>query len=208
MMRAAVFAIGLWLLAGVAAAQPFSGHSSTASGSTAALAAQYPISAYGAKSNEAQGVDGTVSAGSSAFCSSSTTFTAADVGKSFALNASGAAGVDQSGTISAFVSAHCVTLSFSAVLATPYVGASKAAVATSQSGGGSYAPGDTLTASGGTGVVTAPVFTITHTQVASAAVNAGGTPAGRAALLRTARSLVPIRRDRLPSPRQQPRHVR
>lgn len=46
-------------------------------------------------------------------------------------------------------------------------------VATAQAGGGSYAPGNTITLTGGT-FTSAAVLTVTHTQVHSATVAAGG----------------------------------
>lgn len=49
-----------------------------------------------------------------------------------------------------------------------------AGVVTSQSGIGSYVPGNTITLTGGT-FTTAAVLTVTHTQVSSATVSAGGT---------------------------------
>jgi hypothetical protein len=50
---------------------------------------------------------------------------------------------------------------------------STVAIATAQSGAGSYAPANVLTATGGTG--TEPTFTVVTTKVVSATVNAGGT---------------------------------
>ena len=74
---------------------------------------------YSAQGNTIGYQDGALTG--SALTSSSATFTAADVGKYIVVHGSGTGGVPQSGTISAFVSAQAVTLSFSAV--TPVTGA-------------------------------------------------------------------------------------
>lgn len=129
---------------------------------------------YSAKGDTTGSTDGTIAAGSNAFLSNAATFTSADVGKSIILHGSGASGAPQQGTITGFTDAHHVTVSFTSTFATPWSGAWAASVATAQSGAGSYAPSDTLTVSGGTGVVTAPVFSIATTKVASATVNAAG----------------------------------
>lgn len=135
----------------------------------------FNVADYGAKSNEVRAVDGTITGGANSFCSPSTTFSQADVGKTIILVASGTALADQSGTIASFVSQHCVTTSFNAVQTTPWQGLlAVQSIGTSQSGSGSYAPLDTLTVVGGTSVTTAAVVTIYTTQLVSATVNAVG----------------------------------
>lgn len=130
---------------------------------------------YGAVGNAVNLTDATISASGTTLTSNSATFTTGDVGKYIWLAGSGTSGALQEGTITGFNAAHSVAVSFTAVNATPWSEATAALVATVQSGAGSYAPNDTLTVSGGAGVITAPVFTISTTQVASATVNAGGT---------------------------------
>ena len=118
--------------------------------------------------------DGTVAASSTAFSSASATFTKADIGKKIYVQYAGSAGALLSTTIAGFVDSHDVTLTAAATVATPSVLVKSAAVATSQSGAGSYAPADTVTVSGGTTVTTASVFTVSTTQLASATVNNAG----------------------------------
>jgi hypothetical protein len=115
--------------------------------------------------------DAVMTSSSAALASASATFTAADVGKRVLVQGAGAAGVPLSTTIAAYVDAHDVTLT-DAASTTPQPGALSAVPATTQSGAGSYAPGDTLTCSGGTG--TACVLGIFATQLTSAARNADG----------------------------------
>lgn len=119
------------------------------------------------------GPNGTISASSNAFtATTSTTFTASDVGKSITIDGAGAGAGPLATTIASVTGAHSVTLSANATTATPLFQLAGCPVTTDQSGGGSYAPSDTITLSGGTG--TAAVCTVQATQVHSASVNAGG----------------------------------
>jgi len=128
----------------------------------------------GAKGDTVSFSDGTIAAGSNTLTSSSRSCNGAiDPGKQFMLHGSGASGAPQSGTI-ASCSGPSFVLSFSAVNATPWSGTWSATVATPQSGAGSYAPGDTLTTTGGSGVIANGVFTVLTTQIVSASVNSGG----------------------------------
>jgi hypothetical protein len=127
---------------------------------------------YGGVGDGLGAVDGTVGAGSTAFSSASMTFTAADVGKTIILDGAGAAGAPLVTTIAAVTGANSVTLAAPAVTALPYRFATGCAPSVAQSGAGSYAPGDTVTISGGTG--TAAVCTIRTTKIVTAAINAAG----------------------------------
>jgi hypothetical protein len=114
----------------------------------------------GAKGDTVSFTDGTIAAGSNTLSSVSRACNSAlDPGKPFMLHGSGASGAPQSGTIVSCSGASFV-LSFTAVNATPWSGAWSATVATAQSGAGSYAPGDSLTTAGGSGVIVNGAFTI------------------------------------------------
>lgn len=129
---------------------------------------------YNAKADTVFKTDGTVAASSAAFSSASSTFTASDVGKLISIPYVGSmAGATLNTTIATFVDANDITLTAPATLGTTSKIIPAAIVATSQSGGGSYAPGDTLTVSGGTST-TAATFSVTNTLLASASVNAAG----------------------------------
>lgn len=128
---------------------------------------------FGAKADGQGYTDGTVSASSTAFSSALATFTAADVGKTIAIDGAGAAGSYLSTTIAGFVDAHDITLAAPASTATPYFFVTSAAPSTAQSGAGSYAPADTVTLTGGT-AATQAVLTVTATQFVSATANAAG----------------------------------
>lgn len=139
----------------------------------------------GAKGDTVQYLDGIMTAGGNTITSASANCKKADIGKQVMMHGSGTlssfTGAPQQGTITACVG-NAFQTSFSAVLATPWYGAWSGALkappggtaGTPQSGAGSYAPNDTITISGGTGIVTSPVFTIATTQVVSATVAAGG----------------------------------
>jgi hypothetical protein len=75
---------------------------------------------FGAKGDALGQLDGTMSVGSNVFTSSLATFTAADVGKSIIVTGSGPSNTPRQGTITGYTSAHSITLSFSAAVATPW----------------------------------------------------------------------------------------
>ena len=129
---------------------------------------------YLAQGDVASFTTSTAAAGSCALYVPGAGFTAAAAGKTFVLHGAGPSAAPLTGTIAAFTDATHVTLSACPTNALPWSGAWAATVATPQSGAGSYAIGDTLTMAGGTGVVTAPSFTVASLQAASAAVAAGG----------------------------------
>jgi hypothetical protein len=128
---------------------------------------------YNATGNMLAFNDGAIAAGSNVLSSASHSCVSADVGKQIILHGSGASGLPQQGIVSS-CSGASFALSFSATLATPWIGAWSAIVATPQSGLGSYAPNDTLTCAGGSGVVANCVFTVSSTQVQSATVASAG----------------------------------
>lgn len=182
-------ALGLSLGAGVAHAQsrqatlsPTGNGSSLtalATGGTTArtmadrFAERVNVKDYGA-TGATQGYSGAViSIGSQSLNCAACNFTSANVGNAVNLTGSGTSGATQSGTITAVADSHDVTVSFAAVQATPFVGLINASVATTQSGAGSYAPGDLLTVVGGSPTVAA-TFQVMTTTVASAAQNSNG----------------------------------
>lgn len=116
--------------------------------------------------------DGSIAASSSSFTSTAITFKASDVGKYIVIAGAGAAGAPLATTITA-VSGHTATLAATATTAVPNLSLEDTAVATAQSGAGSYAVGDTITLAGGTHT-TAAITTIDLTKVVSATVAAGG----------------------------------
>lgn len=92
---------------------------STTARTTAARAAQQLNVKDGCGATGATGTlqswsDGAIATGTTAFTSTSATFTLASVGLNIAVSGSGAAGIAQSGTITAYTSAHAVTVSFTA----------------------------------------------------------------------------------------------
>lgn len=114
---------------------------------------------------------------SSASYGTNATFTAADVGKLIVITGAGTGGNPLVTTLAA-VSAG----TGSATLNTPAVVAASGSltylnfittIGTAQSGAGSYAPGDTITLTGGTAVVNA-ILTVSTTQVVSATIAAAG----------------------------------
>ncbi len=129
--------------------------------------------AYGATGNTLSYGDGTVTASSTAFSSASATFTSADVGKTIIIDYAGAAGVPLVTTISAFVDSHDVTLAAAASVSVPYKFVWAMSPQTLQSGAGSYAPGDTITLTGGT-VTTNAIGTVIATSAVSATQTANG----------------------------------
>lgn len=74
----------------------------------------FNVKSYGAKGDGIHGTDGAITSGLSAFTSAAAAFTANDVGKVIVIVGAGAAGVDLTTTISAFVSATAVTLTAAA----------------------------------------------------------------------------------------------
>lgn len=82
-------------------------------------------------------------------------------------------------TLVNYVDSHDMTMAASCTYATPNSYAGLTTIATAQSGSGSYAPNDTLTAVGGT-CTTEPTFTVSATKVLSvasiASQGSGGTP--------------------------------
>ena len=117
--------------------------------------------------------DAIISAGSTALASASATFTPADVGKVIILDGLGAAGADLQTTITGYTDSHHVTIGATTTFAAPWYTIGRALVSNPTAVSASYAPGDTLTPTGGTSSTTG-VFTITSTTVGSATVNAGG----------------------------------
>jgi hypothetical protein len=102
------------------------------------------------------------------------------VNKNITVDGAGSGGAPLSSTIVAYSSASSVTLANNASTTVPYSYAADnffvvppPAVATSQSGSGSYSPGDTVTLTGGT-ASTQAVLTVTTTKLVSATVNAAG----------------------------------
>ena len=102
------------------------------------------------------------------------------VNKSVMVDGAGASGAPLSTTITGYTSSSIVTLAANASVAVPYYYVADAyfavappAIATPQSGSGSYAPGDTITLTGGT-ASTQGVLTVTATQLVSATVAAAG----------------------------------
>jgi hypothetical protein len=130
-------------------------------------------STYGAKGDTLSYSDGTITSGTNAFSSASATFTAADVGKQIVVDYAGAAGAPLVTTITGFTGAHNVTLGANASTSVPYIFAFSTPPTTSQSGGGSYAPNDTVTFTGGT-ATTNTVTTVKYTQTVAAVQNANG----------------------------------
>ena len=188
----------LWLLlsCATALAQPFpapgispnGGNASsanvTATGATTArtLAAQaadrLDVKAYGAKGDAivvdaSQLAGATMTAGSAALYSPSVTFTAADVGKAITIDGAGVAGGPLVTTISGFLDSHDITTYNAASTSVPTFYTTAAYPAVAQSGGGSYAPGDTATLTA-TGSVTAAVLKVTATTVVAVAANGAG----------------------------------
>ncbi len=132
------------------------------------------VTDFQAKHNALTFSDGTITAGTNAFCSNSATFSSADVGKTIQIDgAAGTTSAPLNTTIASFVSTHCVTLAANATATTPL---SYFASATVTTGGatGSYIPGETVTLTGGT-QTTQAVANIQDTLVHSAAIVAGGT---------------------------------
>jgi hypothetical protein len=129
---------------------------------------------YGAVNDAVGYADGTIAAGSTSFSSASATFTTSDVGKRIYLDGVGANGSPLQATITGLGGdSHTVTLSAAATFASTNTFATSAAPATSQSGAGSYQPGDTITLTGGTASQQAQV-TVATTKVVSAVANAAG----------------------------------
>ena len=122
---------------------------------------------FGATGNAVSFSDGTITSGTNVFTSASATFTIADVGKTIIIDYAGAALAPLVTTISGYTSAHTVTLAANASTTIPFSNLWAANVVTAQSGGGSYAPNDVLTLSGGTSTVAATA-TVTSTAAAAA----------------------------------------
>ena len=182
-----------WTSAGLSALRIGSGSSLTSTGPGGALGsnaftsmAYLPAAAgaptgyinvtaspYGATGNTLSYADGTITSGTNIFTSNSATFTSEDVGKSIVVDYAGAAGAPLVTTIASYVSAHEVTLAVNASTTVPYEFVNVLPVATAQSGGGNYAPGDTVTMAGGTST-TAAVGAVRLTKVVSATVVTGG----------------------------------
>lgn len=135
---------------------------------------RFNLKDFGGAADEITVNDGVIASGTTTLTSASAVFAASDTGKPIIVTGAGAANADLITTIAAFVDSHTVTLADGASTTTPWSGLTQAAVATSQSGAGSYAPGDTITVSGGTLVTTAAVTTIKTTKLVSATVNNAG----------------------------------
>lgn len=146
---------------------------------TAALASDQGLNvlAFGAKANAITFSDGTITTGTNSFCSSSATFSAADVGKTIQIDgAAGTTSAPLNTTVATFVSTHCITLAANATATTPLSYFSSATVVTGGSSG-SYIPGETVTLTGGTsgtGAVAQIQDTLLHSATANAA-GSGGT---------------------------------
>ena len=155
-----------------------SGNGATAASASAARSGQtINVKAdFGARGDVLSYGDGTIVAGTRAFSSASATFTAADVGKTIIVDYAGTSGAPLVTTISTFVDAHHITLAANAATSTPYAFVWSYPITASQSGAGSYAPGDTITLSGGTATAVATANVIA-TQVASLTINAAGSGA-------------------------------
>ena len=114
--------------------------------------------------------NGTVAAGGNVITSTSRSCVAADIGKAILLHGSGAAGAPQQGTVVA-CSGSGWSVSFTAVLQTPWNGLWSGTVSAPGTG---YAPGNTLTMTGGTQILGPASWTIVQTKAVSASVVAGG----------------------------------
>lgn len=102
------------------------------------------------------------------------------VNKTITVDGAGTAGAPLSATIIGYTSSSIVTLSANASVTVPYFyvadnffAVAPPSVATAQSGAGSYAPGNTITLTGGT-ATTQGVLTVTTTTLVSATANATG----------------------------------
>ena len=138
------------------------------------LADTISVKDFGAAGNTLSYKDGTITVGSNAFSSASATFTSADVGKTIYIDYAGSPGSPLQTTITGFTDSHHITIGANAVTSVPYSFLRGVFVATTQSGAGSYAPGDTITLSGGTASSVA-VLTVNRTKVITATINNGGT---------------------------------
>ncbi len=128
---------------------------------------------FGAAGNALSYKDGTITSGTNTLSSNTAIFTSADVGKVIWIDYAGSTGAPLQTTISGFTDSHHVTLAANAQTSVPYSFLKGVFVSTSQSGAGSYAPGDTITLSGGTASVPA-VLTVERTNVSSATLVSGG----------------------------------
>jgi hypothetical protein len=114
-----------------------------------------------------------IAASSAALNCPGASFSQADVGKLATIDGAGASGAMLGATISVVTDATHVSLSANASTATGTFYLNSTAVATSQSGSGSYAPGDTITLTGGTASQQG-ILLVDSTQVASATIAAAG----------------------------------
>jgi len=145
------------------------------------LGRTYSVLDAGAKCNVVfTAYDGAITSGMNIFTSSVVTFTAADVGKSIVINGAGASGAPLATTIAGFTNSTTVTLTANASTTVPAMQIGGAIVVTPQAGAGSYAPGDTITLTGGTESANG-VLTVRNTQAANVAawtIAAAGTYTG------------------------------
>ena len=166
-------------ISGIAITGDASSSTATSTGTTTALTLANRFSQVinvldtGGHNDAVSFADGAIIASSTTFTSNKTTFTSVDVGKSIYIDGVGTNGKPLATTIAGFNSAHSVTLSASAITPATNSFATSAVPVTAQSGSGSYAPGDTVTLTGGTAVQQS-VLTILTTKLVSATVNAGG----------------------------------
>lgn len=128
---------------------------------------------FGAAGNALSYGDGTITSGTNAFSSQKATFTAADVGKTIVIDYAASASTPLVTTIATFVDAHDVTLTANAGATVPTILVNYLLPSVAQSGGGSYAPNDTIALAGNSPTVAA-VATVTDTKVVAATVAAGG----------------------------------
>lgn len=122
--------------------------------------------------------DGTIAASGTAFSSASATFTSADchsgancrgpTDKTIYIDGAGAAGAPLTTTIVNFIDAHDVTLGAAASTTVPSYALAQALVSVDQSGGGSYAPADTIALGNSISI------NVGTTHVKSVAINAVG----------------------------------
>lgn len=128
---------------------------------------------YGGKNDLVSYADGVFTAGSPAFSSAKGTFSLVDVGKPIYISGGGTNGTTLSTTVAGFVNTHAITLTANPATSSFNSFATSALVSTGQSGAGSYAPGDTITLTGGTFSV-ATVLTVLKTKLISATINDAG----------------------------------
>ena len=114
-----------------------------------------------------------IASGSFVLACPSAAFSSSDLGKTILIHGAGSSGAPLQTTISAVGDATHLTLSVAASSDVPQDAVLTATVSTAQSGAGSYAPGNTITLTGGTETANAVVTAVT-TQVVSASAGTNG----------------------------------